>query len=32
MSTDDEVTLPAYDGSSDLRYAEAEPESSTDRD
>ena len=33
VSTDDDVTMPAYDGSSDLRYAKAEHGSTTvDRD
>ena len=32
VSTDDDVTLPAYAGSSDLRYATAEPGGATDRD
>jgi len=32
VSTDDDVTMPAYTGSSDLRYATAEPSASVDRD
>jgi uncharacterized protein YlxW (UPF0749 family) len=32
VSTDEEVTLPAYTGSSDLRYAAAESKRETDRD
>ena len=32
MSTDDDVTMPAYGGSSDLRYAKAEPPRAVDRD
>ncbi len=31
VSTDDEVTMPAYDGSSDLRYAEATVPDDVDR-
>ncbi len=32
VSTDDDVTMPAYGGSSDLRYAKAEPRAAVDRD
>jgi uncharacterized protein YlxW (UPF0749 family) len=32
VRTDDEKTLPAYTGSSELRYATAQPKSATDRD
>ena len=32
VSTDDDVTLPAYAGSSDLRYATPRPGGATDRD
>ncbi len=32
VSTDDDVELPAYTGSSDLRYAVADPSGSPDRD
>lgn len=32
VSTDDELTMPAYDGSSDLRYAEAGTTTTVDRD
>jgi uncharacterized protein YlxW (UPF0749 family) len=32
VSTDDDVTMPAYDGSSDLRYAEAGTAENVDRD
>jgi len=32
VSTKDDVTMPAYDGSSDLRYAEAKSPTAVDRD
>jgi len=32
VSTDDDVTMPAYDGSIDLRYAEADTVDTVDRD
>jgi len=32
VSTDSDVTMPGYDGSSDLRYATARPPGSVDRD